>query len=430
MIGLLITIIGFSIVGAAMQHLLGGGARFLLGAGTVGLTLYVTLLLHLPMIPVLALLFLVALLIAWSAGDLSRQIPRNRPTLPTIVTVIPILALLFAAAILPLADFDGRAFWVLKAKAIASEGLIDGPFFQGKSAWNPKNEYPLLVPIANAAVMTASGGIDDLSIRWLPILALGSLAFHMRKWVGVWVAALIPWIPQFAVAPEGGALTGYNDIFLGAFAACAFFELVERASPLRFGLWLAFLLLTKNEGLPFALILLAAGIVIWRERVIRALIPVVSGMITLLVWRGRVEATDDDPLISLLPALPERLERFIPAVAGLLRHAFELDRWGLFWIAAIAAATFLIVRRDWKSVALPASIIGAMSAVYVAAYMVTLWQLEDHMEASADRLLMHFVGPATFLIGALARSRYSPAPHPRTEASPEPDRRDRDSPHP
>ena len=166
MIGLLITIIGFSVVGAAMQRLLGGGAPFLLGVGTVGLTLYVTLLLHIPMIPVLVLLFLIALLIVWSAGDLARvwragdlvrQIPRTRPSPATIVTAIPILALLFAGAILPLADFDGRAFWVLKAKAIASEGLVDGPFFQGTSAFSPKNEYPLLVPIANAAVMTASG---------------------------------------------------------------------------------------------------------------------------------------------------------------------------------------------------------------------------------------------------------------------------------
>src|SRR5687767_7332512 len=81
-IGLLITIIGFSVVGAAMQRLLGGGARFLLGAGTVGVTLYVTLLMHIPMIPVLVLLFSIALLIVgdqWRAGDLARQIPRDRP---------------------------------------------------------------------------------------------------------------------------------------------------------------------------------------------------------------------------------------------------------------------------------------------------------------------------------------------------------------
>ena len=108
----------------------------------------------------------------------------------------------------------------------------------------------------------------------------------------------------------------------------------------------------------------------------------------------------------------------------------ELEKPGRDPRPAFAAATFLVVRREWKTAALPLSIIGAMSAVYVAAYMVTAWQLEDHMEASADRLLMHFIGPAAFLIGALAKSRYSPAPHPQTEASPELDRRDRVSPRP
>lgn len=428
--GPLITLVAFSLVGAAMHRLLGGGARYLLGAGTVGVVLHVTLLMHIPMIPVMVLLILASAVITWSAGNPAREFmtrfPTRVPSLPSIVTALPIVALLFAGAIVPLGDFDGRAFWVLKAKAIATEGAIDGAYFQGGSSYNPKNEYPLLVPIANAAVMVASGTTDDLAIRWLSVLALGSLAFHARKWVGVWPAALIPWIPQFAVVPEGSALSGYNDVFLGAFAACAFFELVERSSPLRFGVWLAFVVLTKNEGLPFSLILLVAGVVVWRERVLRALAPYLLAIITLVVWRGRVHATDDDPLLALVPTLPERLERFGPAVAGLLRHAFELDRWGLFWIAAIAAATFLVVRRDWHAVALPLALIGAMSAVYVAAYMVTIWELEDHIEASADRLLMHFIGPAMFILSAAARSRYTPAPRLPTEVSPELDRRDRD----
>lgn len=432
-IGPLVTLLAFSLVGAAMQRILGGGARFLLGIGTVGVVLHVTLLLHIPMIPVMVLLIVVSAVISWSARSPARDALRNLSRVPSpasVVMAIPIVALLFAGAIVPLGDFDGRAFWVLKAKAIATEGSVDGPYFRGESSYNPKNEYPLLVPIASAAVMVASRSTDDLAIRWLSVLALGSLAFHARKWAGGWAAALIPWIPQFAVVREGGALSGYNDVLLGAFAACAFFELVERTSPLRFGIWLAFIVLTKNEGLPFSLILFAAGVVVWRERVMRALAPYFIAIGALVVWRGRVHATDDDPLLALIPTLPERLERFGPAVAGLLRHAFELDRWGLFWIAAIAAATFLVVRRDWQAVALPLSLIGAMSAVYVAAYMVTIWELEDHIEASADRLLMHFIGPAMFIISAAARSRYIPAPHPPTEASPERDRRDRDLSHP
>jgi hypothetical protein len=434
MIGLLITLIAFPLIGAAMHRLLGGGAHFLLGVGTVGVVLHLTLLLHIPMVPVMVVLVLGALYCVVhvivsrrsAAKDLRMRDAAGRPDIAAFVTLVPILALLFASAIIPLADFDGRAFWVLKAKAIASERSIDGPFFQGETAYNPKNEYPLLVPIANAAVMIASGSSDDLAIRWIPVLALGSLAFHARRWVGAWPAALIPWIPQFAIAPEGGALSGYSDILLSAFAACAFFELLERASPLRFGVWLSFMVLTKNEGLPLALILLVAAAVIWRARSLRALPPLVISLVALVLWRGRVKPTDDDPLISLLPTLPDQLEKLLPAMAGLARHAFEIERWGFFWMAVLAAAAFLFVRRDWGVLVLPATIIAAMVGVYTVAYTVTIWKLEDHIEASASRLLMHLIGPATFLISAFARSRYIPVPHPPTGASPEPGRRDPD----
>ena len=451
MIGLLITLIAFPLIGAAMHRLLGGGPRFLLGVGTAGVVLHLTLLLHVPMVPVMVVLVLGALFYV-SGGHVRRSAAKDlkmrnsgilrsfgvfapqddvgrKRVLPALVTILPIIALLFASAIIPLADFDGRAFWVLKAKAIASEGSIDGPFFQGQTAYNPKNEYPLLVPIVNAAVMIASGGTDDLAIRWISVLALGSLAFHARRWVGAWPAALIPWIPQFAIAPEGGALSGYSDILLGAFAACAFFELLERASPLRLGVWLSFLVLTKNEGLPLALILLVAAAVVWRARSLRSMPPVLISLVALVVWRGRVKPTDDDPLISLLPTLPDQVEKLLPAMAGLARHAFEIERWGFFWIAVLAAAVFLFVRREWGTLVLPATIIAAMVGVYTVAYTVTIWKLEDHIEASASRLLMHLIGPATFLISACGRSRYIPVLHQPTGASPEPGHRDPDPSH-
>ncbi|HEU4522279.1 MAG TPA: hypothetical protein VFT12_09765 [Thermoanaerobaculia bacterium] len=404
MIGPLIVVAGFSLIGAAAARLLGGGPRFLLGVGTTGFALHVALLLRIPMLPAMIALALGAALVlifVQRRVDAAEPVPRS--ALATVITVTPILFLLVAAAIVPLRDYDGRAFWVLKAKAIAAERTIDGQFFQAERGPNPKNEYPLLVPISAAAVMVASGTSDDIAIRWLYVLALGSFALYARRWVGVWPAALIAWLPQFAVAPEGGALSGYNDIFLAAFAAAAFFELVQKRSPLRFGVWLSFLVLTKNEGLPFALLLLVMAVVVWRRQIAAALLPFSAAVVTLFVWRARVEPTDDDPLIRLLPTLPDRMERLLPAATALVEHAFDVKRWGLFWIAVAAAAVMLAVHRRWLTLAPAVVVIGGMSAVYIAAYMVTTWQLEDHVAASADRLIMHLVGPAVYLLGALQR---------------------------
>lgn len=428
MTGAIVVAVAFPLIGSAVARLLGGGPRFLLGLGTVGTVLYAALLLHIPPLPVLiALLVASATVLPGMARDF-RGWWRDRHTdkTATAVILLPVAVLLFVAAIMPLADFDGRAFWVLKAKAVAVEKDVDGPFFHGGSGLNPKNEYPLLVPLAAGAVMMAMGETDDLHVRWIYVLALGSLALHARRWVGAWPAALIAWLPQFAVAGEGSALSGYNDVILAAFAACAFFELIEKTSPLRFGAWLSFLVLTKNEGLPFAFLLLGAAVWVWRKRVGPALLPLGAGLTILVVWRALVEPTDDDPLVSLLPTLPARMGRLVPALTAFAGHAFSFDRWGLFWVAVIASAAIVAARREWETVAMPAVVMAAMSSLYVAAYMITNWQLHDHVEASADRLLMHLVGPAVFLIGAAARSRYSHDRYRPTGVSPEADLRHRD----
>src|SRR5687767_10989132 len=129
MIGLLITLIAFPLIGAAMQRLLGGGARFLLGVGTAGVVLHVTLLLHVPMLPVMVLLVLGALICVGgghvilsrrsAAKDLKMRdsgilrsfgvfAPQDdvsgRQDTAAFVTMVPILALLFAAGVIPLAD--------------------------------------------------------------------------------------------------------------------------------------------------------------------------------------------------------------------------------------------------------------------------------------------------------------------------------------
>ena len=399
MIGALITVAAFSLIGAAVQRLLGGGARFLLGVGTVGLVLYIALLVHLPAMPVLVVLVVAALVtLVVVRRERPRMPPPRMSVAATVVTVAPVLLLLYVSAIKPLADYDGRAFWLLKAKAIAAERQVDGPFFDGARGHNPKNEYPLLVPVAAASVMIAAGDLDDSNVRWIYVLALGSLALHARKWLGAWPAALITWIPQFAVRPDGGALSAYNDVLIAAFAACAFFELVDRSSPARLGLWISFLALTKNEGLPFALLLFAAAVVVWRGRAAQAVPSVAVSLAVLFAWRSRVAPTDDDPLVSLLPTLPENLERFAPAVSLYVAHAMDPRHWGFFWPAVVVSAVLLATRRRWADLALPSTIIAGMSAVYIAAYMVTSWPFADHIAVSADRLLMHLIGPALYLI--------------------------------
>ena len=91
--------------------------------------------------------------------------------------------------------------------------------------------------------------------------------------------------------------------------------------------------------------------------------------------------------------LPQHLGRVLPAVWLFVRHLFFVNRWGLFWMAVVAA---LIIAR--RRVALPAAIMAAICATYIAAYSVTTWIQRDLVDSSADRLLMQIVGPATLVL--------------------------------
>lgn len=406
MTGAMLTLLVFPLVGAAMARLVGRTSMFLLGLGTVGLVLHLTLLLRAPIVPVLIVMVVISIGILASRRPPQDLVPaaESHPA-ATLLLIAPVAVLLFTSFVTPLRDYDGRAFWLLKAKAIAHEQRIDGPFFRGQTMYDPRNEYPLLVPIDDAAIMSATRDLDERQVRWIYPLALLALAWHARRWLGPWPAALLTWLPQLAVVRNGGATSAYNDVILAAFAGCAFFELIDPQSPLRFGLWLSFLTLTKNEGLPFAIVLFVAGVFIFRRRIALAAAPLTGTMAMLFFWRSLIPPGDEENLVALLPRLPEKIGRLAPALQRFASYAVRFDVWGLFWVAVVLAAVAVVVVRRWRTALLPVYIIVAMTFVYVSVYAVSTWIMSDLIESSADRLLTHLVAPAVYLIASSVRSR-------------------------
>lgn len=315
----------------------------------------------------------------------------------TVATIIPIAVVLYAAAFIPVHDFDGRAFWLLKAKGIAHDHAIDGPFFHIQEVNDPRNDYPLLVPLDGAVVFLLGNTYDDTYARWLHVLTFGAFVVFVRARLGAWPAAVLAWIPQFCVGGEGGALSAYNDIPLAAFVAGAFFELMEGERPWRFGLWLTFAALTKNEGLPLALILLVAGAFVFRRRLIAALVPLGVTVAALFVWKHRIPHGGEEDLGALLLTLPHQWHRLPAAIGGLAKHLVGAP-WGLFWCVVAVALIGLAWKGVRRDVVLPAYVIGASLLLYVAVYTVTTWVQLDLINSSADRLLLHVVGPGLYVL--------------------------------
>ncbi|MEA2343628.1 MAG: hypothetical protein QOF63_1797 [Thermoanaerobaculia bacterium] len=414
MIGLLVTVILFPLVGLILGRR-GIGEAFLLGLGITGSVLFVAGVVHVPLVIAMVLIGV------WGVGrgvwEIRRGIPRLHFHSPiaTILMAILLLALTFAAAVTPLNDFDGRAFWALKAKGIAHERSIDGPFFHG-GTHDPRNQYPILIPIDGAVILSLAHSLDDRNLRWLYLGILAALALLVRERIGrlvspsagAWCAALLVWIPQFAVEPEGGALSAYNDIAIAAFAAGAFFELLDasaRKSEIRFGLWLAFLVLTKSEGLPFALVFLAIGAFVFRKRIFTPALMTFAATAALLIWRWRIPAGDEEDVFRLLPTIPEKLHRVGIALAAFPSHMLLMPRWGFLWIAVIVAAVIAtrLDRRAWLAIAVIASIL----AMYIAVYITTAWVPSELIAVTADRLLMHVIAPSLFLLALATRGSRS-----------------------
>jgi hypothetical protein len=422
--GLVVTLVLFPLAGWSLERR-NIGEVFLLGAGITGAFLFFAGVLHIPLVVALVLVAMWGLVsVVWELKHRSRNdLPPSTPhsLLPTVIMSVPLIALTFTTAVTPLNDFDGRAFWVLKARGIAHERSIDGPFFRGATL-DPRNHYPLLVPLDGAAILGIAHDLDDRQLRWLYLGFLIALALLVRERIGrlvspsagAWCAALLVWIPQFAVEPEGGVLSAYSDIALAAFAAGAFFELMDAASEprdqtvsglaasFRFGLWLVFLVLTKSEGLPFALVLLVIGAFVFGNRI--AVSAIMTGIATgaLLVWRMRIPAGDEEDVIRLLPTLPDKLQHLGPSLAAFPTHMLLLSRWGIFWIAVIVAA-ILALRAGQRGAKLAVAMIVSMVAVYAAVYVATDWVVSDLITVTADRLLMHLIGPSLFLLALTAR---------------------------
>lgn len=204
--------------------------------------------------------------------------------LPASLIIAPFAIAFLISVIVPLADYDGLVTWLPKAKAIAREASITGPFFHGERGLNLHNHYPLLMPLNAAAAMRLLGTFDDVAVRWLYIaIPLAALLAATRR-VSPWICAGLAWLPQL-VMPEGGMLSAYSDLAVAAFFGMAVLALTHEEHA---GLWLAALVLTKNEGVVLAIAALAAAAICKRRLRWRDALPPLGAFALLVAWRMQI----------------------------------------------------------------------------------------------------------------------------------------------
>ncbi len=332
----------------------------------------------------------------------------------------------------PVRDWDGRMTWSAQARYVRAEGTVDaGALLRGK--WYISHpQYPLLLPVAQVAVLEAFGADEDEQpfraayAAFLPALLL-VLYDGARRWAGRAPAALatlaMAAVPFFAFGGEGGAISAYSDLPLAGFYGAGLILLLRARPRLSDGIAAALLLgaavLTKNEGTPLALLALAVGGLalglrrrrgrIWKRQAVKLAVAaagVALALSLLASWREQVPNRQDEnyaEFVDLSDFWPGVVTR-IPSVGPvMLRQMFTWEHWAAFWWAAplvlVAGWRGWLGRRRAVSLPLLLALAGPLAIAW-GAYAVH-WYPEDLARVTWNRLLMQGSAPL-FLLLALA----------------------------
>jgi hypothetical protein len=426
MIALTLTLALFPLAGAATALLLrlplppSREARFaflfLLGIGAQGMGLYllgaVQVPLGRPAFIAIPLLSLAVVAFRWRTYTTLNDGPRERNVFATIVFALPLLVLLFSASILPTRDYDGRVTWLPKARAIALEQSIAGPFFHGQRGLDLHNRYPLLLPLDAATVMRLGNDTRNEAARWMYVLIPICALLVMRAMLRApWIAAAVAWLPVMT-SIEGGALAAYGDFALGAFAGVAVLYLIESLTDARawrvVGPFAAFAVLAKNEGAALALALVVAALLV-RKSWLQLLAPIVFAEAIVAYWRTLVPAAYDEQYEVLIGALPRSIDRAPAALLAIVRHATDFSEWGFFWIFVAAAIVLCAVRDRSPRFLIPLIVLVLALCSYATALMVTSWRIEELASVAVNRLLSQLIIPAACILRCAGEAAAPPA---------------------
>ena len=302
-------------------------ALVIFGSGTalgIGLTsiLFLVALLLIPGLPSLAMWVEIAVL-AWISYDLYRRrnsapTSESRSQFPWNLALMAALALAMALVIgamsvawenNPQGNWDAWAIWNLRARFLAAGGSL------AHRAWSPMlgfthPEYPLLTSAFVARAWTYGYTLSaavPIAVSCLFFLALISLAaggmaaWHSRP-LGLLLGLSLAATPTLVhVVPDQ-----YADVPLACyFTGALMLALLER--PVLAGLLAGLAAWTKDEGLLFAAVFLAAATIFRRQQFLRLLAGSALGGGVAILFKTILARGNASLLSASLPLLGQHL---------------------------------------------------------------------------------------------------------------------------
>ncbi|RPI94597.1 MAG: hypothetical protein EHM40_06095 [Chloroflexi bacterium] len=320
------------------------------------------------------------------------------------------------ARVTPHGDYDAQAIWNLRARSIYRSGDSWQNAFSPLINRNFHMDYPLLIPLS------VVGGWNTLGDEVLRVPAVLSMLFLFGM-AGIVFSAIacLRSSSQAALAliillATPGLLLFSTfqtaDIPLTYFliASTSLLLLASHQNDRRLlfvsGLMAGLAAWTKNEGLPFLLIITVGTLLLFGFRRAPAHLPfLLAGtalpLLTIALFKIIVPANNDlfsnNGLSDIISKLIDPA-RYIPLSTHLLTELIHLGDWPVSIILILFVYGWIMGRRSSASPAerFAWSIPLSQFVIYMLIYMITPYDLEWHMNYSMSRLLIHIFPLALF----------------------------------
>src|SRR5205085_8538816 len=320
---------------------------WLLGTGTVALLLWIggIVLSGLALQSFVTLACLVLGLAGWrihKTRAIRLALPRPNSSREWILAGLLIVELvaIFLVSLKHTLGWDGLLNWEIKARyAFLNSGVLSQSYYSSSGRAFSHPEYPLAIPFTELWLYLWMGTAHQFWIKTIfPLFYIsGALLLVLlvnrltgKRWVGLAVALLMPFVP-FVTASPGGVIVGYVDIPLAVFyvvalgyLACSLESNSSGTLP-TYAAVLTFIPWIKSEGLILWSLLAVLGLIVGlvRYRLRSFVIAILPGLLLILGWRVYLRA-----MHAVIPS------DFARPTFELLTH--NLSRFGS--ICAIASA--------------------------------------------------------------------------------------------
>src|SRR2546430_8410891 len=439
---LIVTLLGFQV-----DALVRAGCP-LIGAAAMGIELWIFGVVHVPWFVLwLVLPWLVVAVVTRrrTIAAVKEDVASIRPLLSGLGDLDPLTVGLVAFTVAtlgfyllnllaqPLVGWDAIAMWLFKAKVFFDSGSVDLANLPPRPISATRHlDYPPLFSLMVAMAWVVLGHVDDMvgkSIGFMFLISgvaaiTASLLPLLGKRLTAMFAFLMVALPALQTSFVLPYYMGYADYAIAVLMLLSLAHLYRSvrlgrdvASGLAF-LFAALAALTKNEGLPFLLVIAVVLVfgAVWgraRERETPSLLLVsvaAAGLLPVLAWQvyTRVHGFNSDVLSLPHPSwtiglLTSRARTIASFFFHLMNRNDDYPWLAAGWIVA----TVLTVISRYRRLTLVWAALTAQGLTYGIALLTTPHEVSFELNTAADRLVLQLV-PSLLLLPGLALRELPP----------------------